>query len=122
MNKVRIGIVLLMIQLGIPSVFAADKPQVKCGDGALPGCDSNISIGAVFTNLVPTVINFVIFGIAIVSFAFLVKGGIDMILALGQEEKMKKAVGSMVSAVIGLAVALLSYAIVAAIVSLKIFG
>lgn len=115
------------ISYGIPNVLAVTKPSVDCGGGggganALPGCNADINWRVILSNVVPTVINFVIFAVAIISFAFLVKGGIEMITALGQEEKMKKAVQSMVTSIVGLVLALLSYAIVAAVVSLKIFG
>lgn len=94
--------------LTLPFATFADLPAPSCG--TLQGVNCNIGSGP--NNLIVTVIN-IMLGIAfLVAVLFLIFGGFRYIFSAGNEEAAEKGRNTVVNALIGVAIIILSYVIV----------
>lgn len=118
------------MSLGLVSVQAADTPnipKIDCGqEGVLIGCDQNsgevaLPSDARFGTLIQNILNTIIGLFALIAVIFVVKGGITLILSLGNDEKMKTARNTILYALVGLFVSTLAYVIVSIVSSIKLF-
>lgn len=105
----------------------AQAPTIECGaDGVLIGCDRSSGAltppgSAEFGNIIATAINTIITIFAILTVIFIIKGGITLIFSLGNSEKLKSARDTVLYAVLGLILAILSYAIVSIVSGIRLF-
>ncbi|HEX5430005.1 MAG TPA: hypothetical protein VFX17_02940 [Patescibacteria group bacterium] len=112
--KTKIISIVLPWILAYHSVLAKPfvGPLVQCGTGKNSECTS-----ADLLNLVFIVINFLVGSAAILAMAYIVYGGIQMVISSGNEDGVKKAKSTMVNAIIGLVMVILSYLIITSITS-----
>ena len=100
--------IAIVASLTLPFATFADLPAPGCG--TLNGVNCNI--GSSPTNLIITVIN-ILLGIAfLVAVLFLIIGGFRYIFSAGNEEAAEKGRHTVVNALIGIAIIILSYVIV----------
>lgn len=102
-------------------------PTIECGaEGVLINCDREGGTIAMpdqgsLGNLIGNTVSIIILIFALLAVIFVVKGGISLILSLGNEDKRKAAVRTIFYALVGLVVAILAYAIVSIVSSIRLF-
>lgn len=117
-------VVFLFILFGNLLVFPAfaQNPGGSQSDvfgGSKKGIENPLGGGAnqTITDVLKNVINWMLGLVGIVALIALITGGFRMIVDFGNEEQVKKAKLTILWAVIGLAVVILSYAIINIVVS-----
>ena len=126
MKKIILAILsfTLFMSLAAP-VYAVNPPIIPRPD-SLPGpnqetlADPKATRGYFLENVIPNLDKGFIAFIAIVAVVMLIVGGIQLLTAYGDEEKIGTAKKTMTWAIVGLLLAMLSYAIVSIIVSLPL--
>ena len=103
----------------VPSALAATPPTVVCGN--LPGCGSPI-MNVVGATAIPELARILLNLTAALSIIFVLIGGARYLLGFGKEEEYEKAKKSILWALAGLLIALLSDEIVAAIITERYVG
>ena len=119
MKKIQdiIGKVLLLVGVGGALVFAAASP-VSAFDPLAEGCEADPSAticqrdAARPNQLIQDIISTLLFILGIIAVIMIIVGGIRYALSSGDSNQMKSARDTIIYAVVGLVVALLSYAIV----------
>ena len=123
---------LLALNLTIPMVFAQNIPPIippeavgKDGTVYLPTGDTKNDkkvdpANYVYSTLLPQITNTVIGLTGGLSLLFVVVSGIQILIAYGNEEKIGAAKKTLMWALVGLVIAILSYAIVQIVVSINI--
>lgn len=122
--------------LPIPRVFSfssliqaakAQAPVIECGaDSVLIGCNSAAGTvatpgSAAFGTLIVNTISSIITIFAIITVLFIIKGGLSLVFSFGNDEKLKSARNTVLYAVLGLTLAILSYAIVSIVTGIRLF-
>lgn len=107
------------------SVAHAQAPEIVCGDGVLIGCKDTGQIakpdGSQFNNLIGTIVSTTITIFAVIAVLFVIWGGIRLILSLGNDEKMRSAVRTILYALLGLFLSILSLTIVSIVSNIHLF-
>ena len=118
---------MLALNLAIPLVFAQDIPPIippvvgKNDQVYLPQGDTKGNpADYVYSTLLPQITNTVIGLTGGLSLLFVVVSGIQILIAYGNEEKIGAAKKTLTWALVGLVIAILSYAIVQIVVSINI--
>lgn len=137
MKKLPVIIITLMISLWAPTTLAADltltkPPIIPVGTDEAQSKDANIAtiklpgVGseqggkALQESVLPTFTNIVISTTGGLALLFVIIGGIQMLTAFGNEDKVGQGKKTLTWALVGLVISILSYAIVQIIVSIKI--
>ena len=106
-ERMLAGIAIVM-SLTLPFATFADLPAPSCG--TLNGVNCNVSASP--NSLIITVIN-IMLGVAfLVAVLFLIFGGFRYIFSAGNEEAAEKGRNTVLNALIGVAIIILSYVIV----------
>lgn len=120
---------LLSIMLGTNIAFAVRAPIVPLDKDnkptladqlILPHSDSTTPEGDVGGRLLPTITTIVVGASAGASVLFIIIGAIQMLTAYGNDEKISKGKQTITYAIVGLVIAILSYAIVTIISSINL--
>ena len=132
-HKLLLGIIAIALFFPIVlPVYAIEGDQslkIECGKGydgsgiLLPGCkedgkDKYSKTGALETlrtTVLPRATSWFVGAIGAISIIIIMIGGVQILLALGDEGKVKAAGKTIAYAVIGLVIAMLSYAIISII-------
>ncbi|MEM1312278.1 MAG: hypothetical protein AAGF07_02325 [Patescibacteria group bacterium] len=113
------GIFALLFAQTVASAQPADPCEVLGGCiGNIEEFDNNDSSANNIVNFVLTIVRFLIFIGAAIAVAFIVVGGYYMITSNGNPEQYKKGLNTLLYAVIGLIVSIISVTIVALVGSL----
>lgn len=103
---------LVAVTTGVSVVHAATpKEEVKNGVEAIGG-DKNGRTADSFTNLLTNIINILLFIIGAVAVIMIIIGGIKYTTSNGDQAQVTSAKNTILYAVVGLVVAIMSYAIV----------
>lgn len=114
-------VILLLLPLGAQAAVGDycgnDLVSVPCffGDEGLAGANS-------FGELVIAVIQILLYIVASISVLFLIIGGFRYVTAHGNEEAAEGAKKTMIHAIIGLIVVILSFAVIAIITNILVAG
>ena len=119
---------VVVVLFGMQSTAASiwDKETVispPVGSDILPGGSlqaDNIKESAIFSKIIPFVINFTIQLAVALSVIALIIGGYRYLTAYGSTEKLGLALKTITYALIGLAISLMAYAIIAIITSIQL--
>lgn len=117
------------ISVNLTAVFAQDNviqvPPINPVEEKilLPGVSGASDEGQYIRNsLLPTITRTIIAAAGGLSLLFMIVGGLQILLAAGNDDKITKAKHTILWALVGMLIAILSYGIVQAIVSIRLFG
>jgi hypothetical protein len=110
--KQKIKLLIVIIMLGLVFVHATAVAQgiVPCGRRA-QGPDGQCTINGLKT-LAINVVNYLIAGAGLVAMAFILWGGIQMLLSGGSPERIKAGKTTLFNALLGLVIVLASYILI----------
>lgn len=128
MKKFFMGIMAAIIGFSIMAVMST-TPIMALGEGGAPSgveaargdnMPSNLAGGE--TSIVKRAINLMLYGIGVLSVVMLIFGGFRYIISGGKKESVTNAKNTILYAIIGLLIAIFSYALVNFIVMTAIGG
>lgn len=130
MRNIKIfGLIILLLVLVIPQVSTAAfqfcNPNTGGGDFVRVPCPVGASGPAgsrTFGNIIVLILDVALFIVGSISVLFLIIGGFRYVTAHGNEEQAESAKKTITSAIIGLVVVVLSFAIVTIIVNVLVTG
>lgn len=100
------------VGLLVPSVSAVECPSGSINSSANSLAECNIESDNSFWSTIKTIINVVLGLVAVIAVIMIIIGGIEYTVSRGDAAKTKKARDTIIYSVIGLVIALLSFAIV----------
>jgi hypothetical protein len=134
--KIKIIITILLLALTLPmavgltyaageenetkSQYIIPKPNMLPGLTSEQQKEENAVKKHVGESVIPYVVNQIIGAAVILSFLFLIIGGIRYLLSYGEDEAIGSAKNTIIYALVGLIIALFSYAIVALVTSIEL--
>ena len=128
MKTFFVGIIAAIISFGMVAVMST-TPVMALGEGGAPSgveaargdnMPSNLAGGE--TSIVKRAINLMLYGIGVLSVVMLIFGGFRYIVSGGKKESVTNAKNTILYAIIGLLIAIFSYALVNFIVMTAIGG
>ncbi|MET0980221.1 MAG: pilin [Candidatus Saccharimonadales bacterium] len=114
MNKIKLAVLTFAVLIGVAvltpvhSVSADNKTEVLKGVNSVGGAQNTKSLNTTIRD----VVNVMLYIIGVLSVIMIVFGGIRYVISAGDSTKVAAAKNTVLYSVVGLVVALLSYAIV----------
>ncbi|MCA9338863.1 hypothetical protein KC939_00785 [Candidatus Saccharibacteria bacterium] len=118
MNKVKAKfislITIMLLSLGLASVLSAPTTQAISPFGACGGSSSSVCEGRDdnLMKIVRNIINTLLFLVGVIAVIVIIISGIRFVTANGNSDQIASARNGIIYSVVGLAVALMAYAIV----------
>ncbi len=103
-----VRIIAMALMLVLPAVSYAQLPNLNCSDLQGVNCNQTQTV----SGLIKLVINWMLALAGLIAVLFLIVGGFWYITSAGNEEQAEKGKGTVINAIIGIVIIVLSWVIV----------